>query len=740
MGGSVQHAGPVIQQTLACGLLISSLVAAGRLLGAQPDLVIADFEGTNYGDWQATGTAFGPGPARGTLPNQMPVDGFLGRGLVNSYYGGDGATGTLTSPPFRIQRRYLRFLIGGGGHAGLTCLNLRVDGQVVRTATGPNTRPGGSERLSWEQWDVAPYLGREAVLEIVDRATGGWGHINVDHIIQTDRPLPGVLTNVSRVVVADRRYLNLPVKNGAPKRWVSLRAEGHVLDEFEIELADQQPDWWAFVDLSAARGQPVTVEVDRLPEDSTALRRMQVSDRIVGDATLYQEPLRPQFHFTTRRGWINDPNGLVFYQGEYHLFYQHNPYGWNWGNMHWGHAVSPDLVHWEELGEALYPDALGTIWSGSAVVDWRDTAGFGRGGPPALVCIYTAAGGTSRQSQGARFTQCIAWSTNRGRSFVKYAANPVLSHLVGENRDPKVFWYAPQNKWLMALYLEGNEFGLFESPDLKRWTRLSSVRLPGSSECPELFELPVQGQPGTTRWIFYGGNGRYLIGRFDGRSFLPESGPLPLHQGNCFYASQTFNDIPPTDGRRILMAWGQVNFPGMPFNQMMTFPVELALRPTEQGLRLFVNPVREIQRLHVRCHQWTNLTVAPGQNPLAGLQGELWDMQLRLQPGQADQVRLRVRGEPVVYDARRQVIACGDRQAPLPLKDGTVELRLLVDRGLIELFGNAGALYMPMRFVPKPQNRALELSGVGGPARVESLAVWELRSAWPQASATRRRP
>jgi fructan beta-fructosidase len=707
-----------------CGLL--AIVARA----APPDLLLADFEGTNYGAWKVTGQAFGPGPARGTLPNQMPVEGFLGRGLANSYFKGDGTTGTLASPPFQIERAYLKFLIGGGGHAGQTCMNLLVNGRTTRTASGPNTKPGGSERLDWQQWDVREFLGQQAVVEIVDQATGGWGHINVDHILQTDVPLPKVLTNVTRAFRAEQPYLNLPVKNGAPKRWVSLLVQGRTARDFEIELAEGEPDWWAFLDLTPFRGQDVVVQVDQLREDSTALQRIEQGEAFPSADHLYNEPRRPQFHFTSRRGWLNDPNGLVFYEGEYHLFYQHNPYGWNWGNMHWGHAVSRDLVRWRELRDALYPDELGTMFSGSAVVDWGNTAGFAQGDERALVCIYTAAGGTSRQSRQAKFTQGLAYSTDRGRSWTKYAGNPVLPHLVAENRDPKVFWHAPDKKWVMALYLEGSHFALFQSRDLKQWQRLSDVHLPGSSECPEFFEIAVRGRPPETRWVFYGGNGRYLVGRFDGRQFTAESGPHALNFGNCFYASQTYNDIPAADGRRILVGWGQVSLPGMPFNQMMTFPVELTLRPTTEGLRLFAYPVREIETLRVKKHAWQDLAIKSGDNPLSALRGDLWDVALEFTAGTAREVRLVVRGEPVVYDAQKSELRCRDRTATLQPIEGKVRLRVLVDRASIEIFGHDGRLYMPMGFHPATDNLTLALEARGGQARVASLVVHELESAW----------
>jgi fructan beta-fructosidase len=205
-------------------------------------------------------------------------------------------------------------------------------------------------------------------------------------------------------------------------------------------------------------------------------------------APAYGERLRPQFHFTSRTNWLNDPNGLVFYKGEYHLFFQHNPSGINWGNMTWGHAVSTDLLHWRQLDDALKPDRLGTIFSGSAVVDWDNTAGFQSGNEKTLVAIFTSA--------GKPFTQSMAYSTDRGRSWRKYDKNPVLNHVAGENRDPKVIWHVPTKRWIMALYLDGEKYALFSSPDLKRWEKLCDLPEFGASECPDFFELQITGGRG----------------------------------------------------------------------------------------------------------------------------------------------------------------------------------------------------------------------------------------------------
>jgi fructan beta-fructosidase len=446
------------------------------------------------------------------------------------------------------------------------------------------------------------------------------------------------------------------------------------------------------------------------------------TDEIKGADTLYREALRPQFHFSARRGWNNDPNGLVYYQGEYHLFFQHNPYGWAWGNMHWGHAVSPDLVHWTELPTALYPDAHGTMFSGSAVVDGNDTAGFRTGPEKPLVCIFTAA--------GKPFTQGLAYSNDRGRTWTKYAGNPVLPHIVASNRDPKVIWYAPGKKWVMALFLDGSDYALFSSPDLKTWERMSGVSLPDTSECPEFFEIALDGDPKAIRWIFYGGNGRYLVGRFDGRTFTPESGPHAMQQGNCWYASQTYNDIPAADGRRILVPWGQMDMPGMPFNQMMGVPVELTLRTTEDGPRLLAYPVRELASLRGKAHALPPQALVPETNPLAGVTGELFDVSAEIAVGGAAELGFVLRGMTVKYDAARQELSCNGNTAPLKPVDGRIRLRMMVDRASIDVFGNDGRVYMPVGVIVPPDNRTLVLYAKGGRAEIRRLEVFELEPAW----------
>ncbi len=708
---------------LLFGVLAAVLVTHSAK--ANPDIPIEDFEKVDYGDWEAEGTAFGSGPAEGTLPDQMRVDGFRGKRLVNSYFGGDGATGVLTSPPFKLERPYINFLIGGGGHGLNTSVALLYEGKPVRIATGPNTEPGGRETLKWTHWEVSEFMDKEVQLQMNDQQTGTWGHINADHFVQSDQPY---VSEKTRAIEVQHRYLNLPVKNDAPKKWVRLLEGDTLLREFEIELAPGEPDFWVFLDLTPFMGKTLTLWADEIEHDNKGFEAIEQAEEIRGGETMYREQYRPQFHFSSKRGWNNDPNGLVYYQGEYHLFYQHNPYGWNWGNMTWGHAVSKDLVHWEELGDALHPDGLGTIFSGSAVVDEQNTAGFQQGDEKTLVAAYTYAGDTNRWSEGQKFTQAIAFSNDRGRTWTKYEGNPVLGHIVGGNRDPKLIWHEPSKHWVMVLYLDEHRMGIFTSTDLKSWERQSELE--SFYECPELFQLPVDDNSDTRKWILYGASGEYFTGEFDGRTYTPDGDALPFNYGNCFYASQTFSDIPPEDGRRIQIAWGRTGHPDMPFNQMMNFPVELTLRTTESGPRLFAWPVHEIASLHQKEHVFPVMELADTSRTLENIAGGLYDITAVFEMGSAEESGIMVCGLPITFYAKAGELRCGDKTAPLKPDSGAIHLRLLVDRLSVEIFANEGRVYMPMSHIQEETDTGLEVFAKGGTATFSSLTVHELASAW----------
>jgi len=451
----------------------------------------------------------------------------------------------------------------------------------------------------------------------------------------------------------------------------------------------------------------------------------------------YHETDRPQFHFSAKQGWLNDPNGLMYFDGEYHLFFQfESQLSGEDPRKSWGHAVSPDLLHWHQLDDALQPDALGPIWSGSAVVDWNNTSGFGNSGKPPLVALYTAAGGRSPESQGRAFTQCLVYSLDHGRTWTKYAHNPVLAHIVGENRDPKVVWYAPTRRWIMALFLDKDQFGLFASPDLKAWTPLQTLTLPGSGECPDFFQMPLEGT-GERRWVFTAANGKYLVGSFNGTNFLPETPLLPGDAGKNSYAAQTFSDIPAHDGRRIQIAWmiGGV-YPNMPFNQQMSFPCALTLHATPDGPRLYRWPVREIAGLYREETRRHDIRLRPGADYLLPARsGDLWDVQAEFAPETgATAFGLRVRGADIRYHVADGIVSCLGRQVPLPSEHKRITLRFLLDRTSLEVFGNGGRVSLTSCFRPSPSDIDLSVYAEGGAVALISLTIHSLRSAWAEPS------
>ncbi len=480
---------------------------------------------------------------------------------------------------------------------------------------------------------------------------------------------------------------------------IHLIIDGKIVREFKVSLAIDEPDFWVFLDVSEFKGKKVTLEIKK---ENEAFEKIYQDDSYPGEENLYREHLRPQFHFSTRRGWNNDANGLVYYDGEYHLFYQHNPFGWKYGsdaNKAWGHAVSKDLIHWKELRDAINPDNLGGIYSGSAVVDKLNTTGFQNGLEKPIVCIYTSAGGMTPWSKKKPFTQSIAYSNNRGRTFTKYNGNPVQEEIEPMNRDPKVIWHELTNQWVIVLYLENNVMGFFTSKDLKSWKLQSRYEREFLHECPELFQMAIDDNEQNKKWILYGGNGSYDIGQFDGKKFVPETKGIKFNYGNCFYASQTFNNIPDEDGRCIQIAWGLNPLPGMPFNQQMLFPVELTLRTTEDGLRIFTQPLNEIKKIYGK--NWTihEKTVEEGQQSiLDGYNFEgLYDISVQFEIGSAKRFGLIINDIQITYEINEQYLNCQERYASLQPVGGTIKFRILVDRTTLEIFANDGQIYMPVR-------------------------------------------
>jgi len=477
-------------------------------------------------------------------------------------------------------------------------------------------------------------------------------------------------------------------------------------------------------------------------------------------AELYKEPFRPQFHFSPARNWTNDPNGLVFYQGEYHLFYQYNPFGDTWGHMSWGHAVSTDLVHWKHLPVALGEENGEMIFSGSAVVDWHNSSGLCRNPDPrdasCLIAIYT--GNSDHQSQS------IAFSNDRGRTWTKYNGNPVIDLGLRDFRDPKVFWHVETQRWIMVAALPADhKVRFFGSSDLKRWTALSDFGPAGATsgawECPDLFRLQE-------RWILSvninpgaiaGGSGnQYFVGQFDGTRFTndnPPSQTLWADYGKDFYASQSYSDIPPQDGRRIWIGWFS-NWlyankePTHTWRCAQSIPRVLRLKKIGNSIRLAQEPIAELASLRGEHLHFGPADVAEANLRLRGFQSETYELIAEIET--ANEAGFKLRKGPseetlAGYDANRTEVFVDRRRSgivnfsgdfpgrhagPLTAANHRIRLRIFVDRSSVELFANDGETVISDRIFPSPASNGLEIYALGGSARVISLDVWKLRSAW----------
>ena len=718
------------QLASTCFVGVFFLTLAGSAIaqiGGRSDVVVADFEGESYGDWTAKGDAFGSGPAKGTLAGQMGVTGFAGQGLVNSFLGGDSTTGTLTSPPVLIQRKYVTFLIGGGGHEGETCLNLVVDGEVVQSMTGGNTQPGGTEQLVPAVWDVQSLVGKMVKFQVVDAATKGWGHINVDQIVQTDvKPKVPELGRHEKTFMVSDRYLIIPIaKEGKPNGQIHLFVEDEEVRRYDLNVASsaEATDWYAFFTIDAYKGKSARVVVSKATEDGFAL--IGQSNTVPGEDKFYLEPHRPQFHFTQKVGWINDPNGMVYQDGKWHFFFQHNPVALPWGNMTWGHAVSTDLVHWDQQPNKLFPKtmATGDCFSGGATVDAKNTAGWGK---DTLVAFLTDTGAG----------ESVVYSTDGGDTFNWYEGNPVVKH---EGRDPKVIWYeydesdAPLNEtakglgghWVMVVYDEHPEHkqnaAFYTSTNLKQWTLQSN--LSGYFECTELFELPVDGDKKNTRWVVFAADAKYAIGSFDGKTFTPDhESKHQVHWGN-YYASQTFDNSP--DGRRIQMGWLRIDAPG-PYNQYFSFPHRLTLRDSKDGIRMFANPVEEIETLRSNSYRAEPQGLAAGDAVALAVESDLLDVRLSVEVGTASAIELRLSGRTIKYD-----VAAGKlNDVPLSPVDGQISIQVLADRSLTEIIGNDGRVFISSGGPAKQEPSDVIVKAIGGNARLLSLEAHELKSIW----------
>ena len=483
-----------------------------------------------------------------------------------------------------------------------------------------------------------------------------------------------------------------------------------------------------------------------------------------GDSTVYAELHRPQFHFSPPANWINDPNGLVYLDGEYHLFYQYNPYGTTWGHMSWGHAVTSDLLHWEHLPVAIteYPDPLTgdstMIFSGTAVIDKNNTSGLCES-KECMIAIYTSH--VHAQGEGKTQHQSLAYSNDKGRTWKGYEKNPILDIKRKDFRDPKVFWYEPEQKWVMALVIPDQyKVQLYQSKNLTDWKLMSEFGDRGDTlriwECPDLFSLPIDNEPGKRKWVlslsgshpqgpaFVGM--QYFVGEFDGTKFIADDGkqsPRYVDHGKDFYAGIVYNNIPEQDGRTIMIGWANNwtygnKVPTSPWRGAMALPRVLSLKKQQDGYLLIQKPIASTSTL--RTTEITDKTK---------ISGKTLELEIEIQVGAFKEAGVKIlkTGEEetiIGYNAETKELFLDrthsgeigfnkdfrsiERAAINPI-NGVIKLHIFVDHSIVEIFVNDGELTFCDSVFPTQENATVETYSIGGAAEIK-IKAWELSSVW----------
>ena len=714
------------------------------------DRVLLDFNMQTLppADWAVEGYAFGthnPTPAERQKQALAPQ----GQRYVRK--------GRITSPEFTIESDYLKVNCAGTYHPTQMAVVLMVDGKDVRSCS---PEPGygflGAKLPSarfFKQPDPAVYFfdvrklrGKQAVLDVRDQHYDGvFFDVTITATDKADQGTDKKEKLITEAVDWVEDHFETKIKGetllvpvgplaGTPLQMVTVEIEGEEKLSVHLPVAFgdiKTAGYEAIYDLTHYQRKQLKVSYHRFGKSGPAkfLTQRDIPGREVSDQ-------KPAFHIYNRIGMLNDPNGLVYYNNEWHLFHQFN---YNVSHLDWKHYVSKDLMHWEERPIAIFHDALGSMHSGSAAVDVFNTSGWGADNNPPLVLAYTASAGNGVSAKIQ--TQCLAYSTDGGRNFVKYENNPVLGHeqrfiknRPGDPnaRDPKIFWFSPtqgrdahakDGYWVMVLF-EQRGHTIYTSPDLKEWTKTGAIK--GFHECPELFPLAVDGDPENVKWVMYGAKGRYHIGSFNGKAFKPETKKqTDMYYGDKCYASQTFNNTkkgPDGQPRRIQTSWQ-----GGRFGQL-SLPVELTLKTTPLGERVCMLPVPEITNLYTDSVKLDGLTINPGMaNPLAGQKSGLYDIEIEADLSEASQLELNVRGNKIVIASHKNGLRLGKMIIPGSKK---LFLRIVVDHTSQDIFfGEHGAFYSP-RMIRPTSDKTLSIATKGGSVTFSKLRVHQLKPIW----------
>ncbi len=488
------------------------------------------------------------------------------------------------------------------------------------------------------------------------------------------------------LIQAYKKYLTLPVNTHASVKKLKFykAGESKLLFDLDVKLDNISPNFTAYVDTSIFNGCETELKCDPEMEFSVG-----TTDVFAPEAE--NEPYRPKIHFTVKNGWNNDPNGLIKHNGVYHLFYQYNPCCSDWGNMHWGHAISSDLIKWQELDTALFPDEHGTMYSGCAFEDKNRVSGLGDpSSEEAPVLLYYTAAANNLLSAGKKYTQCLA--VMQDGKIEKYENNPIIPHIEGGNRDPKVVWVEELSKYLLALYLTEKRFRFFVSDDLINWEEFQNVDIFPDRECPDIYSLECEGEK---LWVLSGASDYYTVGRFVNGKFETAGSVKRLSVGGMSYAAQSFSGI--DDGRAIRIYWQRCGIPSDKVTQQMSIPVEMSLTKENGEYYLSALPVRELNAYRRVVSSISELETNPELKiPLSNAP---LDIVFKAPYIDGARIKMRIFGNVVTVDTVNNVIAFGKNKMPLSLSKKSIDIRMVVDRCSIEIFADGGKILFATPFI-----------------------------------------
>lgn len=725
--------------------LCFSFAFLANLAFAGGGILFEDFEsGSYFPKWKAEGSAFSQTPAKGGFSNQMKVGGYNGKYLVNSYFGRDETVGKITSEKFKIERKFLKCLVGGGNNPQNLFLRVVADGKEVGRLTGIN-----SEFLKPKALDLSAHMGKDAVIEIVDNARGGWGHINIDDICFTDElPDCPLGENLVEIKNADR-YILFPINKNAPRRRVNISSPKGVLFNANLNLDFKTPEKYIYFSTREHFGEDLKIFFPQITGEKAELK----TAKKFASKNYPNELLRPQYHFSAPQGWLNDPNGMVYWKGIWHLYYQAIPYQVSDKDGHkaWGHAVSSDLMNWQMMPEAIFPTfeengSAHAVWSGAGCADEKNRSGFfDKNGGLVFAFTHTGKGDYVAHSKDGKYPEILD--------------SPITT---AKGRDPCIFYHEPSKKWVVLRYEEIyspelkkdlRKFAFYVSKDLKEWRRTQI--LDDFYECPYIISMPANNGKSDMKYLIFDASGECVIGDFDGEIFTPaDGGRTPKFLLGDAYAGQIFRNAP--NGRAVSISWLRAPFEDflksdMPFADMMTLPMDLRLEKVEGKYRVYARHSPEIEKYFgkelfalnkpeiLRKGDKIDIEKLPDSYVLSGefdvsecnalTMKMLGALNITYEKGINAYRFSRLPLEERTVKTKNLRWPGIHHKAADKLLNGKLKITMFIDRSSVEIFHDnkqVYALYVP--FGDELQNLRIEGEGL----RIESLKIRKMKKAFSQ--------